>query len=299
MTKIALLVLYNHRYDKNIPRIEELYKGKFSHIYHVVPFYDGNKENVLPVYESSYQFQSYIAQAYQQLQKDADRDKFTHYLIIADDMIINPTITENNLFNFTGIDESSCFITDFRDIMENMNVPLYCLIDKKGCEVKAILPVVEEAKQKIRSRGLFIASSQKIGFLAKYIFHWLFRFKIKKVLMGLYLLLNKKKRTLYPVIWGYSDILILTKEVMKNFCTYSGCFAACNIFVEQAIPTALILSASKITVSNQINKDVVTQLTINQRKELGKKYKFKLSDLIRNYPSNTFFIHPIKLSQWK
>lgn len=62
--KIALLVLYNHRYDKNIPRIEKLYEGKFSHIFHLMPFYDGDHPNVFPVYESSYYFQSYIAQAY-------------------------------------------------------------------------------------------------------------------------------------------------------------------------------------------------------------------------------------------
>jgi hypothetical protein len=40
-TKVALLVIYNHRYDKNITRVEALYKKRFSHIYHVVPFYDG------------------------------------------------------------------------------------------------------------------------------------------------------------------------------------------------------------------------------------------------------------------
>ncbi|MDD2205616.1 MAG: hypothetical protein PHU62_09970 [Bacteroidales bacterium] len=32
MNKIALLVLYNHRYDKNIPIIEKIYEGKFSYL---------------------------------------------------------------------------------------------------------------------------------------------------------------------------------------------------------------------------------------------------------------------------
>ncbi|MBR2165594.1 MAG: hypothetical protein IJ915_03500 [Paludibacteraceae bacterium] len=93
MNKIALLIIYNHRYDKNIDRLENLYKGKFSHIYHIMPFYDGNIENVIPVYESSYRFQSYITQAFQHL-----KDKgFTHYFIVADDMLLNPQINETNL----------------------------------------------------------------------------------------------------------------------------------------------------------------------------------------------------------
>lgn len=29
MKKIALLIIYNHRYDKNIDRLEKIYKGKF------------------------------------------------------------------------------------------------------------------------------------------------------------------------------------------------------------------------------------------------------------------------------
>ncbi len=296
MSKIALFILYNHRYDKNISRIEELYKEKFTFIYHIVPFYDGNKKNVLPVYESSYQFQSYIAQAYQQLQKT---NEYTHYFIVADDMILNPAITEKNLFDFTGIDEKSCFITDFRDLKHNINVPLFCSINKKGAEVKTILPKYGEAIEKIRLKGLFTMPYTYV-FLIKYIFYWLFRFRIKKVLMGLYyLFIGHKRKSLYPIIWGYSDILIVTESAMQKFCTYCGCFAACNIFVEQALPTALILSAEKIVLKDQIKKDVISQLSVKERAKLEQKYNFNLADLIRDFPSNTFFIHPIKLSQWK
>lgn len=62
--KLALMVIYNHRFDKNIELIEKLYSPSFSNIFHIIPFYDGNKENVIPVYESSYQFEGYISQAY-------------------------------------------------------------------------------------------------------------------------------------------------------------------------------------------------------------------------------------------
>ena len=92
--KIAVLIIYNHHYVKNIPLIEKLYKGKFSHIYHIMPFYNGNEKNIISVYESSFRFQSYISQAYQKI-KEMD---FTHYFIVADDMLLNPDLTESNLF---------------------------------------------------------------------------------------------------------------------------------------------------------------------------------------------------------
>lgn len=56
-TKVALLVIYNHRYDKNIVRVKQIYAKRFSYIYHVMPFYDGNDLDVIPVFESSYCFQ--------------------------------------------------------------------------------------------------------------------------------------------------------------------------------------------------------------------------------------------------
>lgn len=73
-----------------------------------MPFYDGNVENVIPVYESSFRFQSYIAQAYQHLKGKG----YTHYFIVADDMILNPQINETNLFELTGIGEHQSYIYD-------------------------------------------------------------------------------------------------------------------------------------------------------------------------------------------
>lgn len=97
--KIALFVIYNHRYDKNIPLLDNIYKNRFSNIYHIVPFYDGLAQNVISVYDSSFQFQGYIAQAYQHI-----KDKgFTHVFVVADDMVINPCITETNLHSITGL----------------------------------------------------------------------------------------------------------------------------------------------------------------------------------------------------
>ena len=112
--KIALLVIYNHRYDKNIPRINQVYANRFSYVYHIVPFYDGDLENVIPVYDNSFQFQGYISQAYQHLKGKG----FTHFVCVADDMVINPQLNEHNFFELSGIDEDACFVHELRDLRD-------------------------------------------------------------------------------------------------------------------------------------------------------------------------------------
>ena len=120
MKKIALLVVYNHRFDKNIPVIERMYRDRFTYIYHIMPFYDGKKENVIPVYENSYYYEGYIAQAYFCL-----KDKgFTHFFTIADDMIINPSINENSLFEVTGIPDDYCYIPGFFRLQKEKDIGL-------------------------------------------------------------------------------------------------------------------------------------------------------------------------------
>ena len=49
-SEVCLLIIYNHRYDDNIEKLERIYKNRFSDIYHIVPFYNGTIENVIPVY---------------------------------------------------------------------------------------------------------------------------------------------------------------------------------------------------------------------------------------------------------
>jgi hypothetical protein len=80
---IALIIIYNHRYDKNIETVERIYKGRFSHIFHLMPFYDGDKPNVFPVYDNSYCFQAFVAQTFPSI----FNKKFSHYFFVSDDMI--------------------------------------------------------------------------------------------------------------------------------------------------------------------------------------------------------------------
>lgn len=104
--KVCLLIIYNHRYDDNIEKLEKIYGSRFSDIYHIVPFYDGIKKNVIPVFECSFRFEGYVAQAMGHIEKS-----YEHYLFVADDAILNPTIYEGNYKDWFGLTDQSAFIT--------------------------------------------------------------------------------------------------------------------------------------------------------------------------------------------
>ena len=62
-----------------------------------------------------------------------------------------------------------------------------------------------------------------------------------------YVIRNGLKRYVhYPLIEGYSDLLVVPKENLKEFCHYCGIFAAMNLWVDAAVATSLILSCEKI-----------------------------------------------------
>ena len=297
MNKIALFILYNHHYTKNIDRTEELYKGKFSYVYHLIPFYSGDRGNVIPVYESSIQFQSYIAQAYQKVKHLG----FSHYFVVADDMILNPKLNERNLFVETGIPEDSSYITDIRDYEHNkFEVPLFEKIKSWGTEVMNILPPKEDAVKNLTDKNLAVLPNK--SYAIRYLLHHLLRLDRKKVYHALYYLWRKDRPFIYPALWSYSDILLVPATYMGKFSTYCGCFAALGIFVEQAIPIALYLSSENIILGNQIKMRQITQLYVlgkQGQKDFEDKYQFSLDKLLNEFPEDLFFVHPIKLSRWK
>lgn len=288
MNKIALLIIYNHRYDKNIQRLENIYSGRFSHIFHVMPFYDGDLPNVLPVYESSYYFSGYLSQAYTHLK----REGFTHFFVVADDMIINPVLNEENLFEKTGLAEDECYM-DYLIKLQELDRPwrqteaMRYKVRKRGVEVAHILPSVEEAEARFRKYHIPctpIPLGPLVERHVKYIFKY-FR--------------NFRRRHLdYPLVGGYADILMLTADMMDKFVLYCGAFAATDLFVEFAIPTALVLSTDKLKFTTDL-KMRSGVMWPPQDRIFAEKYGYSLSRLTDNYPEDVLYLHPVKLSKWK
>ena len=89
MPKICLSLVFNHQFEKNIPKLRNIYKDRFSTIRYLSPFSKSNDPEVIPIFETSVHFQGYFAQAFSHLPKDCD-----YYVFCGDDLILNPGLNE-------------------------------------------------------------------------------------------------------------------------------------------------------------------------------------------------------------
>lgn len=288
-TKTALLVVYNHRFDKNIGRIRELYANQFSYIYHVMPFYDGNEPDVIPVFDSSYCFSGYIAQAYSHLRNNG----FTHFFVVADDMILNPSINENSIWERLGIgyqdayiDEMVCFQYGGKRWWRRIIDALDYTPEQLGVELKGILPNKEEAQRRFDFHKLPYTPIPRKELL---------RNPRKKDFLKM---LTRSNELKYPLVRAYSDILLIPSDVMPKFANYCGAFSATRLFVEMAIPTALVLSSDNIKLAEDIKLNPGAMWFEDDFKIL-ESYGRNLTKLLTDFPSDKLYLHPIKLSQWK
>lgn len=288
-TKVALLVIYNHRYDKNIVQVRQIYAKRFSHIYHIMPFYDGDELDVISVYESSYCFSGYISQAYMHLRGKG----FTHFLIVADDMILNPVISESSIWAELGIgycdsyiDEIVCFQHGGKRWWRRIIDALDYTPCQLGIELKGILPSKKEAERRFDFHNLPYTPIPRKELL---------RNPRKK---DFFKMLMRSCELKYPLVRAYSDILLLPSDVMPKFSLFSGAFAATRLFVEMAVPTALVLSADNIKTGKDTKLKPGALWTKEDLKIL-EPYNLQLAELLNNFPMHKLYLHPIKLSQWK
>ena len=93
--EVALLVLFNHKFERNLPTLRQIYASRFSNLFFIMPFYTGSEKDVIGVYENSLYFQGYIAQALQRIKCAG----LNHYLVIGDDLILNPAINRITIRN--------------------------------------------------------------------------------------------------------------------------------------------------------------------------------------------------------
>lgn len=309
MNKVVLIIIYNHQYNKNIDILERIYNKRFTNIYHLVPFYNGNKKNVIPVYECSYYFQGYISQGL----KSYFKEDYTHYFFISDDLILNPIINEINYSQYFKLNPHTCFIPEFISLHEReewwkrVSDAFHWSINYQGVEAENQLPDYDKAIQKFQEFDLTIEPLRfnqiwKIPYSFR---DWIRLFikrhffsHIKLILRFIYSKLTKKKYYLsYPIIGSYSDIFIISSDTIKEFCHYCGVFAATRLFVEVSLPTSLVLSAKEIITEKDLKFQGKALWTKEQYKELD-KYDSSLKQLLKEFPKNYLYFHPIKLSKW-
>lgn len=300
MNKVCLLIIYNHRYDDNIGKLEKIYAGRFDHIMHIVPFYTGTKENVIPVYECSFRFQGYIAQAW-----DKFRGDYEQYLFIADDMILHPGMNQENYREFFNVEKDEAFITWTKPIgkLEGWGFgrrfmdPLPVLEWYNGTNWKNEIISADQAFEIAKTRG---CDRQDFTIPLKIV--WKNRGNVRVyprlfVLFFKILLLGAQKSP-YPIWGGYSDVLIIPGERMKDVAHMMGVFAGMNLYVEIAIPTAVNLMCKKVKEQTDIEGKINLIWNVEEKKNLAKKYDGQYNTLMEKWDPSWVLMHPVKLSGW-
>jgi hypothetical protein len=304
MSEVVLIIIYNHQYNKNIEILEQIYKDRFSNIFHLVPFYTGEKKNVIPVYECSYYFQGYVSQGF----KSYFKEEYKHYFFVADDLILNPIINEINYTQHFKLNPNTSFIPGFgtlhevKDFWPRVGEAFLWNINFSGVEAKDELPDYTAALQLFAKFGLEIKPLKYLQIFKKQKFPS--QFKIKKILY--YFLWkrrqfknrNKEYHLSYPLVGSYSDIFVVSSDSIKQFSHYCGVFASTRLFVEVAVPTSLVLSAEEIITEKDLKLQGEALWTKEQYKILD-KYDGELDLLLNDFPENLLYLHPIKLSKWK
>lgn len=300
-SKVCLLIIYNHRYDANIEKLEKIYQSRFSNIYHIVPFYDGAEKNVIPVYECSFRFEGYVAQALKHIDYS-----YEHYFFVADDAILNPAINEKNYREWFSLADDSAFITFTRSLrqMKGWGInrrfmdPFPKFEKYQGTLWKEELMPAEEAFAVAKRQGY---DREEFAMDASMV--WDARKKLKEyprlILMFLRTLIRGKKYCLYPIWGGYSDVFIVPGKDIEKVAHMLGVFAAMDIFVEEAIPTTLHLICEELIEEKDLEAKSKTLWGNPAREEVEEKYERDYRKLMNEWETGCLFIHPIKLSRWK
>jgi len=291
-----LSFVFNHQFEKNIPKLRELYDNRFSTIRYLSPFSKSNAPDIIPVSEKSIHFQGYFVQAYRHLPQD-----FDYYVFCGDDLILNPSLNENNLINALNCNDSA-YIKYLNPIWEHsfawhrFEECIYFTEKEYTLPYQKLIPTRNEILGLYKKNGL---EYRNLGF---HNFTGIIEKEVtfKRLKAGLsYFFRNGNKRFVnYPLVEGYSDLIVIPRNYLELFCHYCGIFAAMNLWVDAAVATALLLSGSEIRTEKDSNYSGTEYWNENEIIDRLKPTSNKLDKIGEIFKEEELYIHPIKLSSY-
>jgi len=299
---ICLVIIFNHRYDDNIPKLRTIYGDRFSKMRFLVPFYNGNDPEVIPVFECSYQFEGFLIQAFDKLIKvGAD-----YYFFIADDLILNPAFDENNILSCMRGKNKKALITSIQMLnSEGMFAWSHSRYSSKPFRHKAtqwkqslvdydvaMLKFAEFFGSAYPEKYIDAFFKPHVGESHEHFMESIEQFKKSN---------NGTLDIPYPLARGYSDIFVLNKDVLYEVSYTCGIFSSMNLFVEIGLPTALVLNIQKehITLLGE-NENYRCQAmwTVEEVEQFANEAEYSYKKLLEIWDDKCGFVHPVKLSQW-
>ena len=311
-SKICLVTVFNHNYEKNVEKLEKLNKKRFSDRYYLMPFYQGSTSNIISVYDHSHRFYSY----YQQGLHRYYQEQYSHYVFVADDLILNSKINQHNICDLLDLQPNMGYIK----FVVSLHKPPYpwhhtmkgiSAFKTEACEYMPQLPAYRDAvtrlqkhhidmgdcvmTAKVKRKLLMNRIRPALANISRKSLDW-----VTRQIATFYLEHSFSSQKLpYPVVRGYSDFIVVPAKYIKEFCHYCGVFASIDLFAEIAVPTALLLVCEKIRFEQKHFRGV--EYWKGDHKKLEKlvtRCNANVNEIFKNEPSMLYF-HPIKLSEWQ
>jgi hypothetical protein len=303
---VCLVVVFNHAYPANVDKLRRLYGRRFSRIVFLLPNRRVPDPACFTGYRGSFTFQGLVADAREFLvAQDADT-----YVFAADDLILNPTLTDETITESLRLREHDGFITHFeflagrrhadgaaprrrrnpardwpwtRRVVSRLDNPWDVMLGSGTEGYLADLPDRATALQKFRQYGEPLLTLEVPPWPRK----------------GLRRLLGWRDRpTVHtlplPMAFGVSDLFAVRRANLDRLAHYLGVFASLDLFVEVAVPTALILATERLVTARGAGWEVSWAPGIRGSTDIPFS---SLADLEARFPASKLFVHPVKLSR--
>jgi hypothetical protein len=312
MYNIKLVVIFNHNYEQHVPTLDALYANQFPDRSYLVPFSTSDRGDVIRVFEDGRTFSGHVAQGHNAFKSPAA----THYLFIADDMILNPSISSSNLHQRLQLRPDEAYIKSIAPISKANYLWIFATrvlesVRRAGFDYSTQLPHPKLALKRFAELGIE-CGPVSLSLLRS----WDGRYRFRDLALSPLSVVGYLRQLCwpqpYPLLFGYSDFFLVPAPELDQFAHFCGVFAAMNVFAEVAVPTAMALACPKIKTelllgeafqhpSPKINPSATMQGCELWKSEIGKfeqSFKRNLPALLRGFPADQMYIHPIKLSRW-
>ncbi|MET0179178.1 MAG: hypothetical protein ABW194_01690 [Novosphingobium sp.] len=312
--RVKAVFLFNHRFERNVPTLEALHKDRFSRRHYIMPFASEPAANVSRVYEQGRYFSGHLAQA----TPDFVEPGITHYAIIPDDLLLNPSLDETNLIDRFGLAPGQAYIKNLA-VADTLRDRWPWAVDARmafrraalAVDHRSVLPPATDARAKFEAMGLRFGGREGVSIARRVRNRRELFSKSRKAFLASLVVHDRVSD--YPLLCGYSDFLIIPAEVIETFAMYCGMLAAMNVFAEVAVPTALALAATSVRTELRLNSHFMDQPPPRPGENERRGVEFwdvvsmqnaapwledgSLDRILASFPPHWNYIHPVKLSR--
>lgn len=307
--RVCVCVMMNHPFPANLPLLREIYRDRFSAVRFLIPFERMPDEDVITVYRGSYTHAGYLTDAHHLL-AGIDCD---YFLVIHDDVLLNPGISERTFQDIFGLGRDDGFIASVGTTPAELNQDVwwYGLVAKmlfpksllfgSGIEPANLvkyLPDADRLREKLEAAGLvpgvatrirpdLVREDQMLCPPSRMMLHGLYmplaapaaqagvEEQSREAAQRLAQAMLEAQRIApaaagrqvdadgvvplpFPTVGSsyFTDLYILPKTALDEFCHYVGVASAANLFVEMLAPTLLHACCARVRTAAELGLDL-------------------------------------------